>query len=349
MKRLIIIILSLLLLCSCKQSVEKNITESDIVANTKEETKETSTKSNASKEEVKEIKESKKVEYHNPSMVVTNEDYAYYCNWGHYIDDNGKFHGEGDVNAAAIIQYELKTGKKEIIANVAADDSSFILKDNFLFYTEDRVLHKINLLDRTCNDIIKNIKRDYYCTIDNKIVYINKEGKLLTANFDGEIENELLANEKIYLSQVKGNKIYFGDSSDSIYCINVDGSDNYKVLNNASRPIITDTTIYYVGEDGLYKANLDGSNPQYVVGDWNMFYFEAGDYIYYYDFEKEGIARIDIETGMIDDKIIHLGFIDMIQIGNFLYIRNMPMPGQYEYKKVNLETFEITDNTEMFF
>lgn len=347
MKRLSISILSLmLLLCSCTHSIDNNINETNKNNNQIDTViEDNNQKSNINNKKINKLET---VEYYNPSILVANDDYAYYCNWGYSIDDNGKLvlNEDEDKNIASIIQYELKTGKNKILADI--DGNAFILKDNYLFYIHDRALYKMNLLDRVSKIIIKNIEDDDYGIIDNKIVYVNKEGKLLRVTFDGEKEQELVTHKDVYSISIQQDKIYYSEfSNGNLYYISIDGTKNFKVLENADGPIITATNIYYASEDGLYKADLDGSNPEYIMGGWNIAYREVGDYIYYIR-EQGGVSRIDKETGVVENKIMNIGFSDMVQLGNHLYTRYIGETTS-GYKKMDLTTFEVTESTEIVF
>ena len=367
-----VLILSIIfILCSCKQTIKNDsaLINQNQANEQKVTEKETNKKSKANKEveQVKEVEEpeetrqieeigeieepieSKEVEYYNPDILVTDEDYVYYCNFGYYIDNEGKLQYD-DKSKGAIIRYELKTGEKESIANVRVCVKTFILKDDLLFYIDNGNLFKMNLVDRTSKLIIDDMLNFEYGIFENNIIYINEEGKILKATLDGDIVQEIKIDKFVDLIRLKEDKIYYklwDDDEDSLYCINIDGSENSKIINNANRPILTDNFIYYTQEDGLCKANLDGSSPQYITGRWDLFYKEAGNYIYYNT--DNDMSRIDKKTGIIDTSIKGIHFYYIIEIGDYLYILDYPDQDSATYKKMNLKTFEITENTEIFF
>jgi Tol biopolymer transport system component len=78
---------------------------------------------------------------------------------------------------------------------------------------------------------------------------------------------------KIAFSKSEGDQ----PENQSIWIMNVDGSNAKKILDRASHPAFSPDgakIVYYHWTDGLYIANADGTNPKKLVGDT----FTGGDY-----------------------------------------------------------------------
>lgn len=115
-------------------------------------------------------------------------------------------------------------------------------------------------------------------------LYYETDNGLAKLKADGTGADSLATNIGIYA--VDGDWIYYGDRSEkstlsNIYRMTLDGERQTKISDGAFVDI-ADNSLYYLQEDGLYKAGLDGlsAQKQNEVDMWNI-YGVDGDYIYY--------------------------------------------------------------------
>lgn len=351
-KRIFLCIIFILLLCSCDSitSDNKKVQSENLDINQKEASKSKLEHEKEDKDELTSVVDeaTRDIRSYNTANLVKHGNYVFYCDSGYYkYEEEGEIKYTDDDTMPAIIQYNIETGEKTVLINTEYDTQSFIIHENYLFYIYDMQINRINLTDKKNDLVLKSFDGCNYSVIDNYIIYVNKQHHLVKYSLDKDENTNLLSEEICYI-KVVGDWIYYQKEIDDVlYRINIDGSQNSKVINYIDKYSIgRNGNIYYIVNDGLYQSKLDGSSQKPIIlGDNSLIYCEIGDFIYYYSALEGSSARINIQTGINEEVELYGDIV----IGNFLYTKYEPEPGVYVYKKVNLETSEISNNIDILF
>jgi low density lipoprotein receptor-related protein 5/6 len=194
-----------------------------------------------------------------------------------------------DVNYGWIQRADLDGSNVETVTvGVPIDDPAGLAIDPLRqeLYWSDFVYHKIcktNLVTHTTTTLVSGVPKPIGMELDlaaGKLYWADfgqagqLVGRIQRANLDGSGVEDLvtgLPNPRDIALNLAGGKMYWPDlDTNSIYRANLDGSNATVFISPAggSRAVAVDpwhATLYWTSSRGIYRADLDGTNPHEIV------------------------------------------------------------------------------------
>lgn len=159
----------------------------------------------------------------------------------------------------------------------------YVVKNKVYYIGEDSNIYKMNL-DGSNRELVSDRGTGYIAITENYIIYndyINNsseetsyEYKTCIMNLDGTNQRSILGEERLYTVNVYDDVIYYTNENLELYKVNVDGTNNTKLLDGEVYNLnVANGYIYYLGYRDLennddticvYRANLDGTDHKII-------------------------------------------------------------------------------------
>lgn len=150
-------------------------------------------------------------------------------------------------------------------------------------YYDKKIYYTVNIVTKDNSIPSYNIIGKY----EGWIYYSNKDdfGNIYRIKEDGISNKKLLESYSGHVSLLNDGLYYVGDNF-SLWKMSLDGSSTTKLSSGSVNTFTTaGNTIYYSGENGIYKINSDGSGKTQLVGNIKPvqydYIFVYNDYVYY--------------------------------------------------------------------
>lgn len=250
------------------------------------------------------------------SIAYKNGSYIYYANKASY--------NEGLGNIARI---DMSNKEKEILYNdcetieFMTENNIFIKKQVSRWGQESLVSLDLNGKNET--EVIPN-QCGLYNVINDDIYYSKVEmgeEKFYKYNIKTKENTTLVKSEftdvvNTTKISIFNNKIYYTksetDGVTSVYSMNIDGTNSAKMFDIAREDvgslIVKEDFVLYLANEGLYKANLDGSNEKKISTIITNNIAVTDNYIYYLGEATYKLYRMDLDGNnnvMLVDATIH--------------------------------------------
>ena len=188
-------------------------------------------------------------------------------------------------------------------------------------------------------ELVSDVGTGYIGITEKYIIYNdNKENasegedqyKTCIMNLDGTNKRDIIENKRLYTVNILNDVIYYTDENLDLYKVNLDGSDNQKILDGeVYKLIVSGNYLYYLNYADIanndqticiYRANLDGSDNKIIkkLDTGTSFINVVGDWVLYMDSTLEsGYIRIIKNDGSEEKDLYSINFMDLYnQIDN---------------------------------
>lgn len=241
------------------------------------------------------------------------------------LDNFKKIHNDkvGYINAVGSYLYYVRMNNSK--ENNSASIFSF---KNVGIYRLNRNGKNLKVLYDNPSGLINVHGNDVYYQHYNT----NEGLSFYSVNINGK--NELkISDDGIIPISISGNKLYYSGTEKEHNINTMDlntGRSNTLFTGNTYAPIINNNYIYYISLShnfGIYRINLDGTNPTLIVNERCSTYniTEDGNYLYY---QVDGgnnnrIVLLDLKTNT-EEIVLEGDFKNIHIVGDFVFFRNFP-------------------------
>lgn len=224
----------------------------------------------------------------NDKIIHIEGEWIYYSN---ISSDKGRLYKKN-----------LKTNDKVKLSEI--DDVKYIhKKDNYIFYTSECSIYKLNIDN-----------------LENEVIFKGSED-------DGWIDDMILLNDNLFFSQ------------DITYKMNLNTKEKTKITENAFGLNVYKENIYYSANDGkgLYKLNLFTNTKIKLLDTKVSCPIIQDEFIYYLDTDRKCFFRMNMLNNE-EEKIIKLDK-DLI---NFNLFKNYIFFSDFYLYKIDIESKKIS-------
>lgn len=209
----------------------------------------------------------------------------------------------------------------------------YVVKNKVYYIGEDSNIYKMNL-DGSNRELVSDKGTGYIAITEDYIIYndyidenadeTSYEYKTCIMNLDGTNQRAILGDSRLYTVNLYDDVIYYTNENLELYKVNVDGTNNTKVLDAEVYNLnVADGYIYYLGyrdiENGdnticVYRANLDGSDHKTikVLTTGTNFINVLNGSVLYMDTDLEGAyIKIMNENGEEEKNLYTLSLKDL--------------------------------------
>ncbi len=189
---------------------------------------------------------------------------------GMYISKlDGKLYirnGDGDTKVFendfyTDLEAQITPDEKASFQALARDGIMYVVVGSYMHTVELSSMEKLSEPLVISDSFIQNadVSGEYFWFSNE-----NMELKLYNMS-SGEI---VKTDDKVLRVKCAGNKVYYIKSSDNIlglYSRDIDGGNEILLVNNVKNEFsVTDNSIYYITEDGLFMCDIDGKNTRAI-------------------------------------------------------------------------------------
>lgn len=214
----------------------------------------------------------------------------------------------------------------------------YAVQNKIYYIGEDSNIYKMDLNGGN-RELVSDVGTGYIGITEKYIIYNdNKENasegedqyKTCIMNLDGTNKRDIIENKRLYTVNILNDVIYYTDENLDLYKVNLDGSDNQKILDGeVYKLIVSGNYLYYLNYADIanndqticiYRANLDGSDNKIIkkLDTGTSFINVVGDWVLYMDSTLEsGYIRIIKNDGSEEKDLYSINFMDLYnQIDN---------------------------------
>lgn len=227
------------------------------------------------------------------------------------VNDSTPFYIEDDIPTDVS---DITIGGKNSLTSHTGNniqEGKVDLTDDFIFMTDDSgklVKMKRNLEDK---EVLLDETTSYINVDEGVIYYANSENYLCSMDINGE-NNKVILKDSVYYLIAIGDKLYYQLDSDneSIHVYDVKTEKTTKLNDRASYNInITQDKIYYTSSEDVYQMNLDGSDDKKILsGKYYQLIYQEG---FLYTNGSEGLIRYDVKNDKTETLIESVRLFNM--------------------------------------
>lgn len=285
-------------------------------------------------------------------------------NGGTFCEINGTIFFSNPSDGGKLYSMDANGGN---LKRISLDRATYINADeNYVYYVRNNIGESLdfnfvafhrNALVRMDHDgenvVVLDTEPSLYASlIGNYIYYLHYSQEdastLYKVRIDGEEQQQVL-DKAVFTCNVDGQYFYYNgmDTDGNIHRYDTVGDTTTTIYEgNCFQPIVSDgSDLYYIDGNTDYSiihTNLNYDEPVFVTRDSVECYNIYGSYIYYQRFSEEGSALCMIKTDGTEFQVLQEGdFCDIHVTSNYVFFKDYHSEEVYYFSRNNPSEIEL--------
>ena len=262
-------------------------------------------------------------EYMPINSPVFTKDGMYYTNYFY----PGKLFFKAAGEEKIVFENTFFTDKEAELVPDAKTGCGFFIRGETIYITGMTYFYTVDIstMKKTCEPVVLSESPIWNADVSGEIFYVTNENlELISCDMkSGELKK---LKDKVWRIQACDDSLYYiktDEGKNSVFKSDLDGSNEKKLISDTELSMyVTDKSIYYMTNDGLYSCDLSGGNAkkinleltyengeEYMTSDFGtaqLISCPSSRFIYLLDYTKStgdkcynALFRIDKETNEV--------------------------------------------------